>query len=134
MSAEVRITVDDHAADEEGHESMSIALREEILSTDVEDVRFAPSGPAPDGTRGVDATAINQLLVTLPASLAAIAALVNTVRAWLSRSSEGRTVELTVGDRSLKLARASSDDQQRLIEEFLHSVQPDSGGKGDAEP
>ena len=58
MSAEIRITVDDHAADEEGHESMSIALREEILSTDVEDVRFAPSGPAPDGTRGVDATAI----------------------------------------------------------------------------
>ena len=122
MSAEVRITIDDHAADEEGHESMSIALREEILSTDVEDVRLAPSGLAPDGTRGVDATAINQLLVTLPASLAARAALVNTVR----------TVELTVGERSLKLARASSDDQQRLIEEFLRSVQSDSGST--AEP
>jgi hypothetical protein len=131
MGAEIRITVVDLAADEEAYESMSVALREEILSTDVNDVRFVRTGTAPDGTRGLDVTAVNQLLVTLPASLAAVSALVNTVRGWLSRSSDGRTVELTLGDKSLKLARASSDDQQRLIEEFLQSAQraqPDSGG------
>jgi hypothetical protein len=132
MCAEIRITVDDLAADEEEHESISIALREEILSTDVDDVRFVRTGPAPDGTRGVDATAINQLLVTMPASLAAVAALVNTVRGWLSRSNEGRTVEITLGDKSLKLERATSDEQQRLIEGFLQSVHPDVGG--DAAP
>lgn len=125
MGAEIRITLEDTAADAEGHESISIALREEILSTDVDDVSFVRTGPRPDGSRGVDAAAINQLLVTLPASLAAIATLVNTVRAWLSRSSDGRTVELTLGDKSLKLANASPDDQQRLIQEFLQSVQPD---------
>lgn len=135
MGAEIRITVVDLAADEEAYESMSFALREEILSTDVNDVRFVRTGTAPDGTRGLDVTAVNQLLVTLPASLAAVSALVNTVRGWLSRSNDGRTVELTLGDKSLKLARASSDDQQRLIEEFLQSAQraqPDSGG--DSEP
>jgi hypothetical protein len=135
MGAEIRITVVDLAADEEAYESMSVALREEILSTDVNDVRFVQTGPAPDGTRGPDVTMVNQLLVTMPASLAAVAALVNTVRGWLSRSSDGRTVELTLGDKSLKLARASSDEQQRLIEEFLQSAQhaqPDSGG--DSEP
>lgn len=128
MLAEIRITVDDVAADEEEQESMSVALRDEILSTDVYDVRFVRTGPAPDGTRGVDAIAVNQLLVTLPASLTAVATLVNAVRGWLSRSSDGRRVELTLGDKSLKLAKASSEEQQRLIEEFLHSAQPDGGG------
>ncbi len=131
MCAEIRITLDDLAADEEQHESMSIALREEILSTDVDDVRFVRTGLAPDGTRGLDATTVNQLLVTMPASLAAMTALVNAVRGWLSRSSDSRSVELTLGDKSLKLAGASSDDQERLVDDFLQSVQADSRGEAD---
>jgi hypothetical protein len=94
-------------------------------------VRIVRTGQAPEGTRGVDVTAINQLLVTLPASLGAVATLINAVRGWLSRSSDGRTVEITLGDKSLKLARASSDEQQHLVEEFLQSVRPDSGGSAE---
>ena len=128
MSAEIRITIDEQTADAEEQESMSLALRQEILATDVEDVRFVRAGPVPDGTRGVDVTAVNQLLVLVPASLTTLTALVGTIRSWLGRSSEGRTVEVTLGDQSLKLTRADTDEQRRLVEAFLNRVQSDAKG------
>ena len=128
MSAEIRITIDEEAADPEEQESISLALRQELLATDVEDVRFVRAGPAPDGTRGMDVTAVNQLLVIVPASLTALTALVGTIRSWLGRSSEGRTVEVTMGDQSLKLTTADTDEQRRLVEAFLNRVQSDAKG------
>jgi Effector Associated Constant Component 1 len=132
MSAEIRITIGEQTTDPEEQESMSLALRQEILASDVEDVRFVRAGPAPDGTRGVDVTAVNQLLVTVPASLTALTGLVGTIRSWLGRSNEGRTVEFTLGDQSLKLTRADTDEQRRLVEAFLKRVQSNTEGDSGA--
>ena len=126
MDAEIRVSVDGPTAGDEDRESLALALREELLSTDVGDVHPVPTGPAPEGSRGVDAAALGQLLVTVPASLAAVAELINAVRGWLSRASDGRTVELTLGGNSLRLDKASTQEQERLIEAFLQGAHSDT--------
>ncbi len=126
MGAEIRVSVDDPSAGDEERESLSLALREELLSTDVGDVHPVSTGPAPEGSRGVDAAAVGQLLVTVPASLAAVAELINAVRGWLGRAGDGRTVELTLGGNSLRLGRASTPEQERLVEAFLQSAHTDT--------
>jgi hypothetical protein len=92
------------------------------LELEVEGVEPVQAGEAPAGTRAVDIAAVGALLVTLTSSAGAAAGVVDMVRGWLRRGSGGRTVELTIGDKTLKLSGASDEQQERLIQEFLRSV------------
>ena len=50
------------------------------------------------------------------------------MRGWLQRGkTSGTSVKLTIGDRTLELSRATTQQQERLVEEFLRS-QPTSDG------
>jgi len=61
-------------------------------------------------------------MVTLTGSVDLVGRIVGSVRSWLARGSPERTVELSVGDKTLKLSAASPEQQERLVEEFLRSV------------
>jgi hypothetical protein len=53
---------------------------------------------------------------------------VGAVREWLKRDPEpARTVKLTIGDRTIELSAASSEQQDRLITEFVRAVEPGTG-------
>ena len=122
MAEHLMVSVDEGGADSERMEQLTLALRRELLQLDVEDVEPVRAGPAPEGTRAIDVAAVGALLVTLTSSAAALTGVVNTIRGWLAQGSRGRTVELSIGDKTLKLAGASDEQQEQLIREFLRST------------
>jgi len=122
VAEHLMVSVDEGGADSERMEQLALALRRELLQLDVEDVEPVRAGPAPEGTRAIDVAAVGALLVTLTSSAAALTGVVNTIRGWLAQGSRGRTVELSIGDNTLKLAGASDEQQEQLIREFLRST------------
>ncbi len=122
MGSRIVVSIDEDGADSERLEDLSLALRRELLELAVDDVEPVHAGQAPAGTRAVDVAAVGALLVTLTSSAGAAAGVVDMVRGWLRRSSGARTVELSLGDKTLKLAGASDEQQERLIQEFLHAI------------
>jgi hypothetical protein len=117
--------------DREELDELTLQLRERLLELDVDDVRRVSDGPAPEGTRAFDAVTADALLVAFTHSLQASTAIVTLVRTWLDRAPRDRTVELTIGDRTLRLGNASSDQQDRLVEEFLAAVRDADADHGD---
>ncbi len=118
------IRVEEPDAGEERLAELALALREELLVLDVEDVSSVRRGPAPAGTRGLDVATVGELLVSVKLTGEILRAVVTTVRGWLARGGGGgRGVTLTIGDRTLQLNSASPEQQERLIEAFL-SVPP----------
>jgi len=122
MDESLVVTVEEQDADDARLEELALGLRQELLETDVDDVRQLRRGEAPPGTRALDIAAIGGLLVTLKASTEVIGSVVDVVRRWLSRGDGARSVTLTVGDRTLILQSASADQQERLIQQFLEHL------------
>jgi hypothetical protein len=104
-------------------ERLEINLRRELYLLDEVTIEPVTSGEVPEGARALEAIAIGQLLVKFGPD--ALKLLSTTVRAWLQRSS-ARSVELTINGDSIKLGKASSDDQERLLALFIsnHSSAP----------
>lgn len=98
-------------------------LRSELLELDVDSVRAPSGGPAPPGTRGIEAAEIGTLLVA--AGRAAIGPVVQAIQSWIARRSS-RSVKLTIDGDSIELTNASADDQRQLIESFLTRHAPES--------
>jgi hypothetical protein len=119
--AEVDVSVAEVGADAEQLEELTRALREEILTLDVESVVPRSGGEAPPGTRGVDAAAIGALVVSVAPALGALARLVTTVVDWLRRGGTQRTVRLKIGDDELELSGASSATQQQLAMDWIRA-------------
>ncbi len=124
MDQDLLVSIGDKDADDERLEELALALRAELLATDVDAVRQARAGPAPAGTRaGLDIAMLGTLLVSVKMSAEAVGAVVGTVRSWLARGkSTSHSVKLTIGDRTLELQSASSEQQERLIQEFLREL------------
>jgi len=104
-------------------------LRLELLELDVDSVSSVPAGPAPPGSKGVELAAVAALFVHLNGSRAAITSVVSTVRAWLQRGrpSPGRTLKVTIGERTLELTAATAEQQEQLVQEFIRSASPADG-------
>jgi hypothetical protein len=122
MADHLVVSLDEGGADAERLEQLTLALRRELLQLEIDDVEPVRTGPAPEGTRALDVTAVGALLVTLTSSAAALASVVDTVRGWLNQGSQGRSVELTIGDKTLKLTGASDEQQEQLVREFLRTT------------
>jgi hypothetical protein len=122
MADHLVVSLDEGGADAERLEQLTLALRRELLQLEIDDVEPMRTGPAPEGTRALDVTAVGALLVTLTSSAAALASVVDTVRGWLNQGSQGRSVELTIGDKTLKLTGASDEQQEQLVREFLRTT------------
>ena len=124
MTRRIVVAVDEVDADAARLETLSLQLREELLSTGADDVTRLTTDEAPSGTRGLELAAAGALVVSVANSVAALSQVVETVRRWLGRGSGGRTVELTIGDRHLRLTGASAEEQTRLINAFLEAAEP----------
>jgi hypothetical protein len=91
-------------------------LRDELLQLDVDDVQPLHEGAPPQGARAIDVALLGSLAVS--AGQEVIGAVVRAVAHWIGRRVD-RTVKLTIGEDSIELSDASSDDQHKLIEAFL---------------
>ena len=113
----LRLDAGTDASDEEV-DRLTGRLREELLELDVDDVRRAAAGEAPEGARAVDPEALGHLLVTVATAPATLRAVVGTVRAWLARSA-ARSVRLELDGDVIEVTGVSSADQQRLIDVWI---------------
>jgi hypothetical protein len=120
MSPSLAIKLTETGAEPERLEELTIDLRRELLELDVDDVARVPAGDAPPGSRSIDLAAIGALLVTMNQTTDVLAHIVSTVRDWLRRSpGPKRSVQMTIGGRSIELSAASDEQQDRLVAEFI---------------
>jgi len=127
MATELTIEIQDPGATPEALDALTRSLRNELLELDVDSVEQPSGGPAPEGSKGLELAAIGALLVQVKSTLPVVTAVVGAVRAWLQRStSTGRTLKVTIDGRTLELTSATADQQQRVVEEFLRSLEPDA--------
>ena len=123
MDTEVRVELVEPAGDADALGELILDLRQELLEHDVDSVTTVPAGGrAPPGSKGLDMAAVAALLVQVRGSPAAVSMVVSAIRGWLQRGrTSDMSVKLTIGDRSLELSRATTEQQERLVEEFLRS-------------
>ncbi|MBD3926328.1 hypothetical protein IEZ26_17010 [Nocardioides cavernae] len=122
MDTVVKVELVEPGSDLEAREVLMLDLRHELTQLDVESVSTVPGGPAPPGSKGLDMAAAAALLVQVTGSVRALDVLVSTIRTWLQRRQDpGRSVKLTIGEQTLELSHATSEQQERLVQEFLRS-------------
>ena len=104
----------------DAREELSLQLREALTELGMRPTDVESEAAAPDGARAVDPATIGALLVKVgPGALMSVA---RGIRGWFARSS-ARRVELEVAGQRIRLDKASPEDQQRLIEEWVRAVQ-----------
>ena len=104
-------------SDDQERIELSRRLRRELLSlTEVESVDAVPTPAAPRSK----AAAIDwqTLIVTLVASGGVLTTLIGTVQSWLTRQ-EKASVTLEIGGDKLVITGASSEAQQRLVNDWI---------------
>jgi hypothetical protein len=120
MTEEVMVRVAEDGADVERLADLSEYLRRELVALDVEDVEPLRSGPAPAGTRGMDAVTVGTLVVSLGQTAQGLFQVVTAVRDWLQRGQgHQRRVRLEIDGDALELSGGSREDHDRLIELFV---------------
>jgi hypothetical protein len=124
VAAHLQVELTEPDADTEELADLAHQLRLELLQLDVDAVQPIPAGPAPPGSKGVELAAVAALLVQLQGSVAAVAAIVSTVRSWLQRgrTPPGRTVTITVEGHTLELSAATDAQQEELVQAFLRTL------------
>jgi hypothetical protein len=115
-----RLTLElDAEADPEELASLTRQLRNELLQLDVDSVELPTSGPAPDGSKAIDAVVLGQVVAQLAATADALKVVIGTVKAWLLRGRVVRSIKLHMDDDVLEVTGVSSEDQKRLIDAWI---------------
>jgi Effector Associated Constant Component 1 len=113
-------------ADDEELAELALRLRDDLQALDVGPVQLSRGGTAPAGAKSVDPIEWGTLLVAIGSS-PALLTLIRTANAWLARQRQGR-VRVKIGDDELELTGASTDDQRRLIDDWLARRGAEPGG------
>lgn len=110
----------DAGPDHDAEEVFELAqgLRGELLELDVDAVGLANDGEAPDGAKSPELLAIGGLAIRFALSLSVLKSVVDTTVAWLGRQ-RARSVKLTLDGDTLELTGVSSDQQSRLVEQWI---------------
>lgn len=120
MAQQLNLVLAEDGASAERLDDLTGYLRQELLELDVDDVRRAPGGTAPPGTRAVDLVALGGLVVTLSRTAGGLKEVVGAVRRWLSRGDGvRRTVKIEIDGDTLELSEVSAAEQDRLITLFV---------------
>lgn len=105
-------------ADPEETFELTQRLRGELLELDVDGVELQSDGEAPDGAKAVELLAIGGLVLKFALNSAVLKSVVETTTAWLGRQ-QARSVKLTLDGDTLELTGVSSEDQGRLVDEWI---------------
>ena len=104
-------------ADSDAEELADLAagLQAELLGVDAASVAPLPAEAVPEGAKGLGDVA--GWLVAQFGTLDGLRAVVAAVRGWASRT--GRTVEVSIGGDALKVTGATSQQQEKIIDDWL---------------
>jgi len=115
----VTVTYRESLDDEQATSEAVEGLAEELAQLDFDRLEAAPGGPAPDGTRGVDAVTVGSLVGVLSSPLV-LKGTVDVIKSWLARRDRG-TVKITIDGDTIELSAASSAEQTRLADLFIQT-------------
>ncbi|GGT27120.1 hypothetical protein GCM10010176_084800 [Nonomuraea spiralis] len=101
------------------HDRLTRGLHGELNELDVEWVRTAAGGPAPEGARSADPVTVGALLVAFSASGGVFTSLVGVLKDWLDRQSARHRIVLTIDGDSIELDRVTDAERRELIGAFL---------------
>lgn len=117
--AELRVELQaDLDIDAEELAELTARLRDELLELDVSAVEPASGGEIPGDAKGVGLLALGGLVVRFASDSGVLQSLVGGIRSWLGRQRE-RTIKLTLDGDSIELTRATSAEQERLIDVWV---------------
>lgn len=89
----------------------------ELRELDLDWTRLVESAETPQGRKGVD-TSLGAVLISL-SSAGVLSAVIEAVREWLRRHTNGSSVTLTIGGDTLALGSASDEAQEELVDVFV---------------
>jgi hypothetical protein len=89
-------------------------LRRDLLELEVEQVTRRSAGPAPEGTRAVDAVELGVLIVQLLPSLPALHEMFRAALSWVGRG-KGRSAVLEIDGDRLEVSGITDEQQRELI-------------------
>ncbi|MFD8087417.1 hypothetical protein ACFV4F_37660 [Kitasatospora sp. NPDC059722] len=92
-------------------------LLEELAMLEGVSVVHRPLGAAPKGSRAGDLTSYTELILGV-AGAPTLRALITLTQDWLTRRNSG-TIELSVGDDTLRITSVGRTDQRLAVEGFL---------------
>jgi hypothetical protein len=126
-TTELRLDLVDDGTDTEELDQMTRRIQESLLDLDVEDVTPLSEGPAPDGTKAVDAALIGGLLVTLMQTPTLINSIIGVLSSWVGGRAN-RSVKVTIEGDTLELTGASDEERRDVVNAWLarHSGETDS--------
>src|ERR1700712_2496005 len=104
--------------DDEELFQLTQGLRAELLELDVDAVGLGSEGEAPDGAKGLELLAIGGLVGKFALNSAGLKSVVDTTTAWLGRQG-ARSVKLSLDGDTLELTGVSSDEQSKLVEQWI---------------
>jgi hypothetical protein len=93
-------------------------LRRELLELDVDRVELPRSGPPPPGAKAIEPFSLGTLIITLASAGGVLTSLIGLLQSWLNRNNQ-RQVKLAINGDTLEVSGLSSDEQQRLIANWL---------------
>jgi hypothetical protein len=110
----------DGGPDRDAEELLDLAqeLRGELIEIDVDAVGLGGGGDAPDGAKGAELLAFGSLVIPLALKSPVLRGVVDTTIAWLGRQ-QARSVKLTLDEDTLELTGVSSEEQSRLVEQWI---------------
>jgi len=129
VDAKLLVQVSEDDADAVRLDALAGYLRSELIQLDVDEISAVAAAEPPPGARTSAAEVAGGLLVSLGKSAASLPAVVSAVVDWLRRGlGPDRRVRLELEGDVLEISRASTGDQQRLIDLFVrrHSAGADS--------
>jgi hypothetical protein len=104
--------------DDEELFQLTQGLRGELLELEVDAVDLGAEGEAPDGAKGVELLAIGGLVVKFALNSSLLKSVVDTTTAWLGRQG-ARSVKLNLDGDTLELTGVSSEEQSKLVEQWI---------------
>lgn len=93
-------------------------LRGELLELDVDAVGLESGGEASDGAKGAEILAFGELAIQFVLNSSVLRSVVDATVAWLGRQ-QARSVRLTLDGDTLEVTGVSSEEQSRLIEQWV---------------
>lgn len=103
--------------DAEEAAELALRLRDELDELDGVSARLARGGPPPPGSKGAGAVEWGTLVVQLLSS-GALTALLTSATGWVARNRRG-TIRVKLGDDELELTGATSEEQRRLVADWV---------------
>jgi len=113
----IRLTVRLSGADDADTEELNQQLQQDLRELDDADFELAHFGATPEGTKsGLASIDWTTLFVTLAASGGALTTIINLIQSKLTKD---RSVTLEIDGDKLEVTGISSEDQKRLIDDWL---------------